>query len=161
MTFEEVKEMINSTIAENGQRQITGKALNLALTEMLTALEEYFAEFSPDVAGVETVYFYDDMENLTLTEAHQAHNAEVVAKCAAAVAAGEPLPAVQADLSAYYSTLTTVPVTFAAPPVMSLFVEEGSDAAASTGLSGITLYSVSELEISMAVTYDGSVSIIS
>lgn len=108
MTFEEIKDMINSTITENGQRHITGKALNLALLEILTAIEEFLANNKPEGAGIETIYFFDDPENMTLTPEHQATNAEVYAKCAAAVAEGKPLPGLQIDVTSMVSfTLTT------------------------------------------------------
>ena len=90
MTFEEIREMVNATITENGQRQITGKALNLALLEIITAMEEN----KPEGGGVETVYI-----ETTLTAEHQAANAAVYAKCAAAVAEGKPLPGIQADIT--------------------------------------------------------------
>lgn len=51
MTFEEIREMVNSTITENGQRQITGKALNLALTETLSAIEDYLVQLEFQKAG--------------------------------------------------------------------------------------------------------------
>lgn len=94
MTFEEIREMVNATITENGQRQITGKALNLALLETLTAVEEFLANNKPEGGGVETVYI-----ETTLTAEHQAANAAVYAKCSAAVAEGKPLPGIQADIT--------------------------------------------------------------
>lgn len=40
MTKEEIKEMIDATINENGQGNITGKALNLALNSIVDAMGE-------------------------------------------------------------------------------------------------------------------------
>ena len=40
MTIEELKNMIDSTINENGTKAITGKALNLALNEIANAVAE-------------------------------------------------------------------------------------------------------------------------
>ena len=40
MTIEELKDLINSTINENGTKAITGKALNLALNEITNAVAE-------------------------------------------------------------------------------------------------------------------------
>lgn len=94
MTFEEIREMVNATINENGKREITGKAINLALLETLTAIEEFLANNKPEGGGVETVYI-----ETTLTAEHQAANAAVYAKCAAAVAEGKPLPGIQADIT--------------------------------------------------------------
>ena len=40
MTIEELKDLIDSTINENGTKAITGKALNLALNEIANAVAE-------------------------------------------------------------------------------------------------------------------------
>lgn len=40
MTIEELKDLIDSTINENGTKAITGKALNLALNEIINAVAE-------------------------------------------------------------------------------------------------------------------------
>ena len=40
MTIEELKDLINSTINENGAKAITGQALNLALNEIVNAVAE-------------------------------------------------------------------------------------------------------------------------
>ena len=40
MTIEELKDLIDSTINENGTKAITGKALNLALNEITNAVAE-------------------------------------------------------------------------------------------------------------------------
>lgn len=90
MTFEEIREMVNSTINENGQRQITGKALNLALLEIITAMEEN----KPEGGGAETVYVEDP-----LTPEHQAVNAATYAKCKANVEEDKALPGIQVDLT--------------------------------------------------------------
>lgn len=51
MNKEELLEMINSTINENGAGMITGKALNLALTEIVNAMD------SGAGAGGEKLYY--------------------------------------------------------------------------------------------------------
>ena len=48
MTKEEIKEMIDATINENGGRSITGKALNLALNAIVDAMGEG--------GGLDTIY---------------------------------------------------------------------------------------------------------
>lgn len=93
MTIEEIKTMIDSTINENGERQITGKALNLALNELVSAIENA----SSGGSGAEVIYLFDDMKNMTLTPEHQAHNAEVYVKYANAVAEGKPIPPCAVD----------------------------------------------------------------
>ena len=40
MTIKELKDLIDSTINENGTKAITGKALNLALNEITNAVAE-------------------------------------------------------------------------------------------------------------------------
>lgn len=92
MTFEEIREMVNATINENGLKQITGKTLNLALTETLAAIEEFLAN-NAGGGGLETVYLYESEE--TITQEQQAANAAVFAKAKAAYEAGKPLPGVQ------------------------------------------------------------------
>lgn len=95
MTFDEIKDMINSTIVENGQRQITGKSINLALIETLTAIEEYLANKS-EGATSETFFLPDSAGELT--PERQAHNAEVYNKFKSAFEEGKPLPSLSVDL---------------------------------------------------------------
>jgi hypothetical protein len=52
MTKEEIKAMIDATINENGERNITGKTLNLALNAIVDAMGEG--------GGVETIYMILD-----------------------------------------------------------------------------------------------------
>lgn len=103
MTFEEIREMVNSTITENGQRQITGKALNLALVETLTAIEEVLAN-SKGGAASEIAYF----PNVTTGEMdpeHKAHNLEIYNKFKAAFEGGEPLPLLSMDSSPMFEQI--------------------------------------------------------
>lgn len=58
MTKEEIKAMIDATINENGERNITGKALNLALNAIVDAMGEgggldtvYLIPFNPTEVG--------------------------------------------------------------------------------------------------------------
>lgn len=124
MTFAEIKEMINSTITENGERQITGRALNLALTETVNqaesvqqALEDFqnttvpafeemiLAKIEEALAngsgsGAETIKLgvMDSATSaLVQTEAEMAWNAEVYNKCKTAAETGQPLPPIQLD----------------------------------------------------------------
>ena len=89
MTKEELIEMIDATINENGSRSITGKALNLALTEIVNAMG------SGSGAGAATIYFMMGEE----TEEQKAHNATVWAQLKATVEAGQPLPPIMIDLT--------------------------------------------------------------
>ena len=129
MTFEEIREMVNSTITENGQRQITGKALNLALNEMVTAM----IENKPEGGGAETVYIADDFVTMELTPEHQAINAATYAKCAANVAEGKSLPMIVIDVTAMYALElgTTERIACVTQDVvMTLFVNQDSPLAA-------------------------------
>ena len=67
MTKEEIKEMIDATINENGGRSITGKALNLALNAIVDAMGEG--------GGLDTIYLLPSSMNpdvgpMTLDEAY-------------------------------------------------------------------------------------------
>lgn len=89
MTKEELIEMIDATINENGSRNITGKALNLALTEIVNAMG------GGSGAGAATIYCMMGQE----TEEQKAHNATVWAQIKATVEAGQPLPPIMIDVS--------------------------------------------------------------
>lgn len=54
MTIEELKDLIDSTINENGTKAITGKALNLALNEITNAVAE--AATTGGGGGVKRLY---------------------------------------------------------------------------------------------------------
>lgn len=149
MTFDEIKDMINSTIVENGQRQITGKSINLALIETLTAIEEYLANYKPDVNGVETVYYEE-----SLTEAHQVANAEVYAKCKAAVAEGASLPVVQVDITSTMELPSTNGMIAIASGILTAFVDPTSENATVTGMAGMVIQTESGIVI---VNEDGTV----
>lgn len=55
MTKEEIKAMIDATINENGERNITGKALNLALIEIINSMGEG--------GGLDTIYLLPSFMN--------------------------------------------------------------------------------------------------
>lgn len=83
MTFGELKEMVDTTINENGSGQITGKALNLAFTEFLNSVQEYVEENSSKGNGIEIIHVIDSLDENNmpvLTPEHLASNADVVAK---------------------------------------------------------------------------------
>lgn len=133
MTFEEIREMVNATITENGQRQITGKALNLALLEIITAMEEN----KPEGGGAETVYIEE-----TLTPEHQAANAATYAKCKANVAEDKALPAIVLDLSqlmgqAMGASMNGIKVS--SPFAQITFVDPSSEFATDQGFSGLVM----------------------
>lgn len=147
MTFEEIREMVNATITENGQRQITGKALNLALLEIITAMEEN----KPEGGGAETVYIEE-----TLTPEHQATNAAAYAKCAANVAEDKALPAIVMDVT---QNMVGMPdgVKMIIFPLQVMFVDPSSPAAAEAGMAGLVCASDG---VNIIVNEDGSITII-
>lgn len=67
MTIEEIKDLINSTINENGTKAITGKALNLALNEIVNAVAEA-ATTGGGGGGVKRLYVNMNGEALTNPE---------------------------------------------------------------------------------------------
>lgn len=105
MTFDEIKDMVNSTITENGQRQITGKALNLALVEMLTAIEEFLENNKPEGGAASEIVVFPNFNTGEMDPEHQAHNLEVYNKFKAAFEAGEPLPLLSVDLAFMFAEM--------------------------------------------------------
>lgn len=100
MTFEEIKDMINSTITENGSRHITGKALNLALLEIITAMEE-----NNTGGAASEIFYFPDMNTGEMDPADQAHNLEVYSKFKEAFEAGKPLPLLSADAAFMFADM--------------------------------------------------------
>ena len=62
MTIEELKDLIDSTINENGTKAITGKALNLALNEITNAVAE---AATTGGSAAKTLYVGSDSSPLT------------------------------------------------------------------------------------------------
>lgn len=128
MTFEEIREMVNATITENGQRQITGKALNLALLAIITAMEE-------QGSGAENVYVEE-----TLTLEHQAVNAATYAKCKANVAEDKALPAIVVDVTQMMATIEGAPTDgfrMTTLPLQVMFIDPSSPSVSEMGVEGL------------------------
>ena len=91
MTIEEIKDLINSTITENGTKSITGKTLNLALNELASAVEEASAN-----AGSRSERLYANMDmssgQITVTEEQKALNAALYEKLKTAFETNELIP---------------------------------------------------------------------
>ena len=138
MTIEELKNMIDSTINENGTKAITGKALNLALNEIANAVAE---AATTGGGGVKRLYI--DSSGGTLTDPVQlASNAALYTEIVTALTNNELPPQVGvmvADGGAY-QCITNFQTIYHNPNVMLLFMADG----VSTG---------------MALTSDGNVSI--
>lgn len=99
MTIEEIKDLINSTITENGTKSITGKTLNLALNELVSAVEEASAN-----AGSRSERLYANMNmssgQITVTEEQKALNAALYEKLKTAFETDELIPNVGFQLYA-------------------------------------------------------------
>lgn len=89
MTIEELKNLIDSTINENGTKAITGKALNLALNEITNAVAE--AATTGGGGGVKRLYV--DISGGTLTDPEQlASNAALYTEIVTALTNNELPP---------------------------------------------------------------------
>lgn len=99
MTIEEIKDLINSTITENGTKSITGKTLNLALNELVSAVEEASAN-----AGSRSERLYANVDpssgQITVTEEQKALNAALYEKLKTAFETDELIPNVGFQLYA-------------------------------------------------------------
>ena len=92
MTIEELKDLIDSTINENGTKAITGKALNLALNEITNAVAEA-ATTGGGGSGVKRLYV--DASGGTLTNPEQlASNAALYTEIVTALTSNELPPQV-------------------------------------------------------------------
>ena len=90
MTIEELKNMIDSTINENGTKAITGKALNLALNEIANAVAE---AATTGGGGVERLY--GDINGGSITAPEQlASNAALYTEIVTALTNNELPPQV-------------------------------------------------------------------
>lgn len=105
MTFEELKEMIDSTINENGCGTITGKALNLALNEILNGVQQYVEENKPEGGAASEIVYLPDMNTGEMDPTDQAHNLEVYNKFKVAFEKGEPLPLLSIDLAVMFAQI--------------------------------------------------------
>ena len=91
MTIEELKDLIDSTINENGTKAITGQALNLALNEIANAVAE--AATTGGGGGVKRLYV--DVSGGTLTDPVQlASNAALYTEIVTALTNNELPPQV-------------------------------------------------------------------
>ena len=137
MTIEELKDLIDSTINENGTKAITGKALNLALNEIVNAV----AEAATTGGGVKRLYI--DVSGGSVTDPEQlASNAALYTEIVTALTNGElpPQVGILIAMEGAYQYVTNVQTTYNNSNVMLVFISDGTPAA-------------------MALTSDGNVSI--
>ena len=90
MTIEELKDLIDSTINENGTKAITGKALNLALNEITNAVAE-----AATTGGGGVKRLYADMNGGSIADPQQlASNAALYTEIVTALTNDEMPPQV-------------------------------------------------------------------
>ena len=123
MTIEELKNMIDSTINENGTKAITGKALNLALNEIANAVAE--AATTGGGGGVKRLYV--DVSAGSITDPVQlASNAALYTEIVTALTNNELPPQVGvmiAEGGAYQCT-TNILTSYQDPNVIFGFYAE-------------------------------------
>lgn len=128
MTIEELKDLIDSTINENGTKAITGKALNLALNEITNAVAE--AATTGGGGGVKRLYV--DASGGSVTDPEQlASNAALYTEIVTALTSNELPPQVGVMIAegGAYQCITNVQTTYQNSDVMLVFISNGSPAA--------------------------------
>ena len=133
MTIEELKDLIDSTINENGTKAITGKALNLALNEITNAVGE--AATTGGGGGVKRLYA--DISGGTLTDPEQlASNAALYTEIVTALTNDElpPQVGVMIAMEGAYQCITNVQTIYHNSNVTLGFISDGTPA-------GVTLTS--------------------
>lgn len=128
MTIEELKDLIDSTINENGTKAITGKALNLALNEITNAVAE--AATTGGGGGVKRLYV--DASGGSVTDPEQlASNAALYTEIVTALTNNEfpPQVGVMITEGGAYQCITNVQTTYQNSDVMLVFISNGSPAA--------------------------------
>lgn len=107
MTIEEIKDLINNTINENGTKAITGQALNLALNEIVNAVAEA-ATTGGSGGGVKRLYV--NMSGGSLTDEQLASNAALYTEIVTALTNDEfpPQVGVLAVMDGTYQYMTSI-----------------------------------------------------
>ena len=123
MTIEELKDLIDSTINENGTKAITGQALNLALNEIANAVAE--AATTGGGGGVKRLYV--DVSGGTLTDPVQlASNAALYTEIVTALTNNELPPQVGVMIAegGAYQCITNILTGYQDPNVIFGFYAE-------------------------------------
>lgn len=89
MTIEELKDLIDNTINENGTKAITGQALNLALNEIVDAVAE-----AATTGGSAAKTLYVGSDSSPLTQEQIASNVALYNEISTALSNGETPPQV-------------------------------------------------------------------
>lgn len=125
MTIEELKDLIDSTINENGTKAITGKVLNLALNEITNAVAE--AATTGGGSGVKRLYV--DASGGSVTDPEQlASNAALYTEIVTTLTNNElpPQVGVLIGMEGVYQCITNVQTVYHDPNVMLVFIVEGA-----------------------------------
>ena len=125
MTIEELKDLIDSTINENGTKAITGKALNLALNEITNAVAE--AATTGGGGGVKRLYV--DVSGSPITNPEQlASNAALYTEIVTALTNNElpPQVGVLIAMGGAYQCITNVQTTYQNSDVTLVFIADGT-----------------------------------
>ena len=137
MTIEELKNMIDSTINENGTKAITGKALNLALNEIANAVAE-----AATTGGGGVKRLYGDINGGSITAPEQL-----------------------ASNAALYTEIVTALTNNELPPQVGILVSVGGQNANATfnsisygGSAIVFAYTMGSSQTIMVLTSDGNVS---
>ena len=118
MTIEELKDLIDSTINENGTKAITGKALNLALNEITNAVAE-----AATTGGGGVKRLYADINGGSVTDPEQlASNAALYTEIVTALTNNELPPQVGILISegGVYTNGTFTVIQYADSAIMFL-----------------------------------------
>ena len=125
MTIEEIKDLINNTINENGAKAITGQALNLALNEITNAVAE--AATTGGGGGVKRLYV--DINGGSVTDPQQlASNAALYTEIVTALTNNELPPQVGTLVSegGRYTLLTNTALRYGDSTIHFIFYTGGS-----------------------------------
>ena len=125
MTIQELKDLIDSTINENGTKAITGKALNLALNEITNAVAE--AATTGGGGGVKRLYA--DTQGGSVTDPQQlASNAALYTEIVTALTNNEmpPLVGVLVPEGGGYTLLTNTGLQYGDSTIYFIFHTGGS-----------------------------------
>lgn len=120
MTIEELKDLIDSTINENGTKAITGKALNLALNEITNAVAE--AATTGGGGGVKRLYA--DINGGSVTDPEQlASNAALYTEIVTALTNNELPPQVGVLIAAEagYTLFTNIGLEYGDSTIYFIF----------------------------------------
>ena len=138
MTIEELKDLIDSTINENGTKAITGKALNLALNEITNAV----AESATTGGGGGVKRLYVGVYGGTLTD-----------------------PVQLASNAALYTEIVTALTNNELPPQVGTLISEGGENTNATfnyisygGSDIVFAFTMGSRQTIMVLTSDGNVS---